>query len=284
LRFNGPIAPAATILILTLAAAVPALSQATTSANELQLGIGSYKDGQYEKAISHFQKAAELDPENVTARMYLATANVSQYIPGVDTPENNAYADNAIEQYQRVLDSGAPREQKIASNKGIGYLDLNGKKFDEARKYYQAASDLDPDDAENYYFIGVIDWTKTYQPRMEARARLGLKPAENLDPLDEAQKKTCDDLNAKNMPAIAEGVEVLNHAIQLRPDYDDAMAYLNLMYREKADVECDDLNLREEDLRTADHWVDMTLKTKKLKAEKQNLQTQTPEKPAPDRP
>jgi hypothetical protein len=28
-------------------------------------------------------------------------------------------------------------------------------------------------------------------------------------------------------------------AINLRPDYDDAMAYRNLMYREKADVECD---------------------------------------------
>jgi hypothetical protein len=61
----------------------------------------------------------------------------------------------------------------------------------------------------------------------------------------------------------------LNKAIQLRPDYDDAMAYLNLMYREKADVECDDLAARQEDLKTADHWVDQTLSTKKAKAEKQ---------------
>ena len=47
------------------------------------------------------------------------------------------------------------------------------------------------------------------------------------------------------------------------------MAYLNLMYREKADVECDDLNQRQEDLKTADGWVDKTLSTKKAKAEKQ---------------
>ena len=32
------------------------------------------------------------------------------------------------------------------------------------------ASELDPNDPEPYYSIGVIDWTSCYQPRMEARA------------------------------------------------------------------------------------------------------------------
>jgi hypothetical protein len=71
------------------------------------------------------------------------------------------------------------------------------------------------------------------------------------------------------MPSISEGIDSLNKAIQLRSDYDDAMAYMNLMYREKADVECDDLAARAEDLKTADSWVDKTLATKKAKAEKQ---------------
>jgi hypothetical protein len=48
------------------------------------------------------------------------------------------------------------------------------------------------------------------------------------------------------------------------------MAYMNLMYREKADLECDDLHAREQDLKTADDWVDKTLATKKAKAEKAN--------------
>jgi len=75
-------------------------------------------------------------------------------------------------------------------------------------------------------------------------------------------------LKEKNAPAIQEGIDSLNKAIQLRPDYDDAMAYMNLMYRERADVECDDLSARTEDLKTADHWVDETLRIKKAKAEK----------------
>jgi len=57
--------------------------------------------------------------------------------------------------------------------------------------------------------------------------------------------------------------------LQLRPDYDDAMAYMNLLYREKADVECDDLDARTADLKTADDWVEKTMATKKIKAEKQ---------------
>jgi len=73
----------------------------------------------------------------------------------------------------------------------------------------------------------------------------------------------------KNGPAIQEGIDSLNKAISLRPDYDDAMAYMNLMYRERADVECDDLAARAEDLKTADGWVDKTLAAKKTKAEKQ---------------
>jgi 7-cyano-7-deazaguanine synthase in queuosine biosynthesis len=75
-------------------------------------------------------------------------------------------------------------------------------------------------------------------------------------------------LKAKNTPYIQEGIDSLTKAIQIRPDYDDAMAYLNLMYREKGDVECDDLAARAEDLKTADHWVDETLRVKKAKAEK----------------
>jgi tetratricopeptide (TPR) repeat protein len=143
------------------------------------------------------------------------------------------------------------------------------KKFDLAKKYYRMAGDLDPNDPEPYYSVGVIDWTACYQPRMEERAKLGLKPDENLNPKNKDQKKACAELKDKNGPLISEGIESLNKAIQLRPDYDDAMAYLNLMYREKADVECDDLAARQEDLKAADHWVDQTLSTKKAKAEKQ---------------
>jgi tetratricopeptide (TPR) repeat protein len=236
--------------------------------DQLNKGVESYKASHYEQAIDHFQKAVQLDPSLINARMYLATAFVSQYIPGVDSPDNLRTAQQAIDEYQKVIDANPARDQKVNSAKGIAYLYLNMKKFDDAKKYYRLASDTDPNDPEPYYSVGVIDWTASYQPRMERRAALGLKPEEHLNPKDKEQKKACAELKDKNTPAIQEGIESLNKAIQLRPDYDDAMAYMNLMYREKADVECDDLAARAEDLKTADHWVDETLRVKKAKAEK----------------
>jgi tetratricopeptide (TPR) repeat protein len=236
--------------------------------DQLNKGVESYKASHYEQAIDHFQKAVQLDPSLINARMYLATAYVSQYIPGVDSPDNLRNAQQAIDEYLKVIDANPARDQKVNSAKGIAYLYLNMKKWDDAKKYYRLASDTDPNDPEPYYSVGVIDWTACYQPRMEERAKLGLKPEEHLNPKDKEQKKVCEELKAKNGPAIQEGIDSLNKAIQLRPDYDDAMAYMNLMYREKADVECDDLAAREDDLKTADHWVDETLRVKKAKAEK----------------
>jgi tetratricopeptide (TPR) repeat protein len=260
--------------LLTLAVVALALSSSVgcsklRARDQLNKGVSAYKNAHYEEAINHFQQAVELDPSLLNARMYLATAYAQQYIPAVDSPDNVRMAQQAIEQYQKVLDSNPAREQKVNSAKGIAYLYLNMKKFDEAKKYYRMASDVDPNDPEPYYSVGVIDWTASYQPRMEERAKLGMKPEESLNPKNKDQKKVCEELKQKNMPAISEGIDSLNKAIQLRPDYDDAMAYMNLMYREKADVECDDLAARAEDLKTADAWVDKTLATKKAKAEKQ---------------
>ena len=259
--------------LIMLAAAVLALFSSVgcdklRARDQLNKGVESYKNNHYEQAIDHFQQAVRLDPSLINARMYLATAFVSQYIPGVDSPDNLRTAQQAIDEYQRVIDANPTRDQKVNAAKGIAYLYLNEKKWDEAKKYYRMASDLDPNDPEPYYSIGVIDWTAAYQPRMEERAKLGMKPEENLSPKNKDQKKVCEELKAKNSSAIQEGIDSLNKAIQLRPDYDDAMAYLNLMYREKGDVECDDLPGRAEDLKTADHWVDETLRVKKAKAEK----------------
>src|SRR5579871_2178903 len=262
-----------TLRLLTLAAVVLALFSSLgcdklKARDQLNKGVKAYKDNHYEEAINHFQSAVQLDPSLINARMYLATAYVSQYIPGVDAPDNLRTAEQAIEEYQKVIDMNPSRDQKVNSAKGIAYLYLNEKKWDDAKKYYRMASDLDPNDPEPYYSVGVIDWTAAYQPRMEERAKLGMKPEEHLSAKNKDQKKVCEDLKAKNGPAIQEGIDSLNKAIQLRPDYDDAMAYMNLMYRERADVECDDEAARAEDLKTADHWVDETMRAKKEKAEK----------------
>jgi len=191
--------------LLTLAVVALALSSSVgcnklRARDQLNKGVSSYKNAHYEEAINHFQQAVELDPTLLNARMYLATAFAQQYIPAVDSPDNVRMAQQAIEQYQKVLDSNPAREQKVNSAKGIAYLYLNMKKFDDAKKYYRMASDVDPNDPEPYYSVGVIDWTASYQPRMEERAKLGMKPEENLNPKNKDQKKVCEELKQKICP------------------------------------------------------------------------------------
>jgi tetratricopeptide (TPR) repeat protein len=231
--------------------------------DQLNKGVQAYKNAKYEEAIEHFKNAVALDPALLNARLYLATAYAQQYIPGADTEDNNRMGQQAIEEYKKVLDANASREQQINSIKGIAFLYLQMKKFPEAKQYYLKASEIDPNDPEAYYSVAVIDWTQTYQPRQEERAKLGLKPDEPLK-----DKKVCAALREKNLSTVEDGIAMLNKALQLRPDYDDAMAYLNLMYRERADIQCDDPAARAADLKTADEWVDKTMATKKEKAEK----------------
>jgi len=227
---------------------------------ELNAGIKAYKDARYKDAKQHFALAVAHDPADVKAHMYLATAYAQEYIPGADSPENNVLGQRAIEQYKIVLELDAAN---TSAAKGIGYLFTQMKKFDEAVEYYQKAIEINPKDPENYYSIGVLDWTRTYQPRMEVRAKLNLKPEKPL-----IRYAECRSVQEANKEYVQSGIEMLNKAIELRHDYDDAMAYMNLMYRERADIQCGDSRANAEDLKTADKWVDVTLAVKKKKAER----------------
>src|SRR5271157_2555358 len=103
--------------VLTILAVLLALLSAVgcdklRARDQLNKGVESYKNSHYEQAIDHFQQAVRLDPSLINARMYLATAYVSQYIPGVDSPDNLATAQQAIDQYTKVIDANPSRDQK----------------------------------------------------------------------------------------------------------------------------------------------------------------------------
>jgi hypothetical protein len=255
-------------IILAFAASILTLMSGTgcnklRARDQLNKGVQAYKNAKYEDAIDRFKRAVELDPGLVNAKLYLATAYANQYVPGADTPDNNKNAEQAIDVFKDVIKSNPPREAQVNSLKGIASLYFQMKKLDLAKEYYTKVKDMDPNDPEAYYSIGVIDWTEAYQPRMEEKAKLGLKPEEPIK-----DKKVCEALKDKNGAAVQDGMQMLQKAIDLRPDYDDAMAYLNLMWREQADIECGDAQAREEDLKKADDWVKKTMATKAEKAAK----------------
>ena len=65
---------------------------------------------------------------------------------------------------------------------------------------------------------------------------------------------------------VEEGIADLQKAMGLRPDYDDAMAYLNLLYRQKSDMETTP-EARDADVKLADDLVDKVKAIKQKKME-----------------
>jgi tetratricopeptide (TPR) repeat protein len=259
------------VKVLALAAVLLALMSGTAcnvvnklkARDQLNKGVSAYKNAKYEEAIERFKNAISMDPKLLNARLYLATAYANQFIPGAETEENKRFAEQAIEQFKQVLAEDPSPESKVSSLKGIASLYLNMKEFEKAKEYYRQVMEVDRNDPEPYYSVAVIDWTQTYQPRMEERAKLGLKPDEPLK-----DRKICEQLKTKNAAIIDDGMKMLDKALELRPDYDDAMAYYNLLWREQADIQCGDPQARAAALKKADEWVDKTLATKKEKADK----------------
>ena len=228
--------------------------------DQLNKGVEAFKTTHYEAAIDHFQQAVQLDPSSKNARLYLATAYAQQVIPNLQTPDNLKNANLAIQNFQNVLNSDP---NNINALKGIASLYLNTQQFEKAKEYQNKVLAIDPKDASAEYTIGVIDWTVAYKNAIPVRKSFGLQ--DNGDPIKD--KKACAQLAEQNGPLIQDGLDHLTKAVNLRPNYDDAMAYINLMYRRKADIECGDEDARKADLATANDWVQKAMAARKANQE-----------------
>jgi tetratricopeptide (TPR) repeat protein len=229
--------------------------------DELNKGVQAFKNAQYPAAVEKFKSAVELDPSFDTARLYLATAYMQQYIPGADSPENVQMATAAREQFQKVLDKDPKNTLAIAS---IASLLFNEKKLDEANEWNVKLIAVDPKNKEAYYTQGVIAYLKAMVRDGEARAKMGMKP-EDPGPLKD--KKVRAEVAGVNGPVVDEGLKDLDKSLQLDPEYDDAMAYVNLLYRQKADLE-DSPDAYKADIDKANTYFQKTIDTRKIKAER----------------
>ncbi len=251
---------------------IAALALVATGCNKLKArdnlnrGVQAYKSTQYTQAVERFETAVQLDPTFTPARLYLAMAYYMQYIPGAESPENQQMADRALDQFQKVLQQD---EKNDVATKSIASLYYNQKKWDQAEEWYKKGLKLNPNDKESYYTLGVIAWSKWYPVYGTARAKLSMKPE---DPGPIKDKKVKEELKTQYLPLVNEGIQNLQKALDIDKEYDDAMAYMNLLIREKADLD-DTPEQYQKDIEVANNWVQKTLETKKIKAERKPVST-----------
>jgi tetratricopeptide (TPR) repeat protein len=268
LRIARRTAAVAAFSVLALAASGCSKLKARDLLNK---GVAAFKNGQSDVAIEDFKQAKEADPDLLNARLYLATAYASLYIPGAPSAENQARGQQAVAEFKEVLDKNA---DNLSAIDGIGSIlfqmagqPFDPKKFEESKSYHQRHIQLKPDDPEPYYWIGVIDWTLAFRANGEMRLDYNKnnikKQVKDTDPLPPAVRT---EYASKYGANIDEGITDLQKAISLRPDYDDAMAYLNLLYRRKADM-VEKPDERASLLKQADDLVDKVKEIKQKRAD-----------------
>jgi hypothetical protein len=137
-----------------------------------------------------------------------------------------------------------------------------------AKEYQQRVIGVDPRDAEANYTIGVIDWTQSYKNAVTILADAGIKD----DGEGNAKKSgaICAKLQSVNSDLVNDGLKYLLQAVNIRPNYEDAMSYINLTYRRKADLECGNDAARKADVATAQDWVTRAMGARKAIEEQKN--------------
>jgi len=237
----------------------------------LNKGVQAYKNGQFDQSIEFFKYAKERDPGLLNARLYLATAYASQYIPGAPSEENVRKGQQAIAEFQEVLQIDP---NNLSAIDGIGSIlyqmaatPYTPSKFEESKRYHLRHIQSKPDDPEPYYWVGVIDWTLSFRANSDLRAEYNRENARKQVKDDQPlPPKLRGEYAAKYGPIVDDGIRRLQKAIELRPDYEDAMAYLNLLYRRKAD-QVASVGERDSLLKQADDLVDKVKEIKQKKME-----------------
>ncbi len=231
--------------------------------DQLNKGVEAFKNAKYEEAVEHFQKASNLDPSLAMAKVYLATAYAQNVVPGADTADNKKNAQLAINSYQQVLNEDP---KNINATKGIASIYFNTGDVDKAKEWQKKVLEIDPNDSDANYTIGVIDWTASRKNSLKVLDAMG--STDKADGSPQLSKADCLKLSTINKPLNDEALNYLNKAIAIKPSDDATMAYLNLVDRRKAETECGNDAARKADLAEAQGWLQKALDARKANEQK----------------
>ena len=106
--------------------------------------------------------------------------------------------------------------------------------------------------------MGLLDWAIVFPEYQRAKQATGGKQEEYRIPDANVRKNLRD----QYLPQVKEGKQMLSKALDLDPQYDQAMAYLNLLLRIEAAM-WDDPALAEALIVKADTWVTKAIEAKR---------------------
>lgn len=193
--------------------------------NELNEAARTYREGHFEEAEQHSRRALELDPDNKTAPSFVARTIHAQYRPGVQSPENLAKANEAIQAYQQILQKNPKNDEAY---KAIAYLYGATKEDDKLRSWISArANDTNAEPekrAEAYIVLASKDWDCSFKiTELPASKTTTLNPGNRATV---SYKKPSDQKEFDMAQAcVKRGLEEIENAIKLDPNSESAWSY-----------------------------------------------------------
>jgi len=209
-------------------------------------GNDFYKAQDFLKAVQWYRYAVYLNPDLPIAYHNAGLAYLALYRPGSRHPKDLVYAQSAIDNLKRFLkfdptngdaknqlltvflsaeryDDAAVFFENEVKQRGddpeevarlaqiLGMIHSKKGDFEASLEWYKKRADIEKDNAEALYTIGVLCWEKVYR-----------------------QGTTLELDRRKEL--IEMGLDYLQRAADLRENYFEAASYVNLLYREKAKV------------------------------------------------
>ncbi len=210
---------------------------------ELKKGNSYYKDEKYKDALIQFQKGLALDPTLKFAWRSVALSAMTAYRPGVDSPDNKKLADTAIDAFKKYLEA-FPQDQKAQDFLLTTFINAN--RFDDALKYLQAEVKKNPGDLKAHKLIvstllrtqhiqDAYDWITSHIPKADAEPYYLV----SVYCWDKAYRDASIS-PVERSKFVELGLTSVDKALQIQPEYFEAMVYTNLLYREKAKLQTDE--------------------------------------------
>jgi len=239
----------------------------------IQQGNALYRDGAYAEAVKKFEAAEEFVPNLPTLWLNKGYTCKRMIIPGAKNVESFKAANCAIKAFQKLKElkpddprgdmlytqtlfdadrykqiaeiyeerfRGDPKDRRTVSvlmqvyTKWDAQTFAEGGKLNEALEWYRTNVSQAPDDPETYYALGTFIYN-------QLAMKGGGPDKQKFDPRPGAANEEqpfepvpSDIVGQQRLDLADEGLQYLEKAVALRPTYTDAMAYLNLLYRQRA--------------------------------------------------
>jgi tetratricopeptide (TPR) repeat protein len=281
----------ARLLVLAVALGTVAGCGRFQARQMIRKGNEHFKAQQYEDALKYFQDAKKLDPGEMRLNKFVGYAAMALYQPGSTHDKDLEYATLAIDSFKKYLATEPKDQEKVQQFLMTMYM--NSGQLDQAIAFFKQYMNTHPNDEQAVQSIAMLyakkaDYESTVswqEKRIEMlKKSTTMQPEELKQRLSEAyytlgvtswQKSYDSNEVMLDLPArikvLDRGMSALKKAIEVRPGYSDAMAYVNLILRQYAKYEVDEAK-KAAYTAEADSWLKQAVAAREAEKARERVQ------------